>query len=265
MRAQFYILMTILRDSEDAQNHGVVGIVYTVGRFRDFDMGAGAMRMAKLGASLPVPISGFHFCYDDLAQHILVNAVLPLLPLTMAPKFKGHYGSDQECLYALRSYGISEDSLQLFTSDNDRILDDHNRWYQEQKEKDASVAIEKKALSAFGIVATEEASSPITVKDPKEVLGSEGIVPKSDDVLFGHFSNHPGNIRRHKLVADHAVAYELVTGKKEKMDYALRLVFGMKDQGSRFLSFDKASKSWVEVPDTKARLKVSKTIRNRRR
>lgn len=135
-----------------------------------------------------------------------------------------------------------------------------------QREKDASIAIEKVAISAFGMVATEEASSPINVKDPKEVLGSEGIVPKSDNVLFGHFSHHPGNILLHKLVADHAVAYELVEGKKEKMDYALKLVLGMKDQGSRrFLSFDKASKSWVEVPDTKARLKVSKTIRNRRR
>lgn len=172
------------------------------------------MTSSNLAASLPIPLSGIHFCHDDLAQHIMVNSILPLLPLSMAPKFKAHYGSGQECLYAMRSYGISEDSIPIRNSDNNCILDDHKRWYQEQKEKDSRIAIEKEALTAFGMINTEEASSDNSVEDPKvmesefgmldtaegassddkgeeaKVVESETIVPKSEDVLFGHFSQH---------------------------------------------------------------------------
>ncbi|KAL3938789.1 MAG: hypothetical protein SGBAC_006375 [Bacillariaceae sp.] len=282
--------MSFLRDSENARKNGVVGIMYTIGKFKNFDMGASLMTSSNLAASLPIPLSGIHFCHDDLAQHIMVNSILPLLPLSMAPKFKAHYGSGQECLYAMRRFGISEDSIPISNSGNTCILDDHKRWYQEQKEKDARVSIEKEALTPFGMITTEEASSDNCVEDPRavesefgmldteeflsdyagkgeepKIVESETIVPKSEDVLFGHFSQHPGNIRLHKLLADHAVAYELAKGKKEKMEYAWKLVLDLKEQGSRFLSFDKASKSWLEVPDAKARLKVSKAIRNRRR
>ncbi|KAL3930405.1 MAG: hypothetical protein SGBAC_011783, partial [Bacillariaceae sp.] len=265
IRAQFYIIMTFLRVSVDARKSGIVGILYTVGRFGHFDFGAATKRCARFEASLPIPLSGIHFCHDNLVQHIYVNAVLPLLPLSMIPKFKSHYGSHQECLYAMRNYGISEDSIPIVNSDSDRILDNHLRWYQEQKEKDAIIAIEKEALCAFDMGGMQDAACDDIVEQLRVVANSETIVPKSDDVLFGQHSQHPGNIRLHKLLEDHAAAYEQTEGKKEKMEFASKLVLTMKDQGSRFLSFDKASKIWTEVPDAKARLKVSKTIRNRRR
>lgn len=235
--------------------------MYTVGKFRDFDMGSGARRLAKLAASLPIPLCGMHFCYDDLAQHILVNTLLPLLPLIMTPKFQAHFGTDVEVLYALRRFGIAEDSIPIINCNDERILDDHKRWFADRKEKDSVIAIEKEALMVFGM--------PETVHDTMEettiVCDEEEVVPKPDDILFGHYMQHPGNIKLHKLLEDHAEAYELIEEKKGKMDYALKLVQYVKDQGSRFLIFDKANQKWMEVSDTKARLKVSKTIRNRRR
>ncbi|CAJ1956503.1 unnamed protein product [Cylindrotheca closterium] len=92
------------------------------------------------------------------------------------------------------------------------------------------------------------------------------ISPRSTDILFGQsHKSHPGNLRFHEVITQHVGEYEAASGRQKKIEFAEHLVQHIKASGVRFLIYDKGSMRWMEVPDTKARNKVSKTIRNRRR
>ncbi|CAJ1956507.1 unnamed protein product [Cylindrotheca closterium] len=286
LRSNFYVIMTTLRESDEARRHGVVAIIYTVGRFRDMSAGLDAARFAKVASSLPIPFCGMHFCHSDIRQFVLVKALLPLMPLYATPKFRSHYGTHAEVLYALRGYGISEDVLPFSHFEDKFLLRHHNMWCQDRKQKDAIIAIERRALLVLdcppGPYNAEEAVSTALNHDDKgshELIASKAVFDESaqesddgrlnpcpQDILFGYgYKLHPGNVQLHNLIGDHADDYAAIDGKKEKMDYALNLVRYMKNQGSRFLIFERESKGWVEVSDNQARNKVAKTIRNRRR
>jgi hypothetical protein len=68
----------------------------------------------------------------------------------------------------------------------------------------------------------------------------------------------------HQLM-DHLQGQYEGADKQGKMKISLIVVFSMKGTGSRFLDFDGTTRRWEIVPDTLARNKVAKAIRNRRR
>ena len=242
-----------------------------------------AARFANLAYSLPIPFSGLHFCHSDIRQFVMVKAMVPLLPVHKTPLLRLHYGTHAEILYALRAYGISDDTLPFSHFDGEFMYHNHNMWYQDRKEKDARIAMERRALvladftpAKFDLedplMSTKVECKSSTGSESKEVDESaqksddDRLGPRPQDVLFGYgYKLHPGNVELHKLIDQHAEDYAATKGKREKMDYALNLVRYMKGQGSLFLIFDRELKGWVEVPDNQARNKVAKTIRNRRR
>jgi len=113
-------------------------------------------------------------------------------------------------------------------------------------------------------------SKPQVVKEEAppthSVSPNVAISPRSTDILFGQsHKSHPGNLRFHEVITQHVGDYEAASGRQKKIEFAEHLVQHIKASGSRFLIYDKKVTQWMEVPDTKARNKVSKTIRNRRR
>ena len=226
-----------------------------------------AARFAKLAYSLPIPLTGMHFCHSDVRQFVLAKAVIPFMPVYKTAMFRPHYGTHAEVLYSLRAYGISEDTLPFSHFEEEYMNHNHSMWYQDRKQKDARIAAERRALIVpdflplFGmddplLNTNIEFDSTKESNDVESIQNSDDgrISPRPQDILFGYgYKLHPGNAELHKLLDQHAEEYASTAGKREKMDYALNLVRYMKNQGARFLIFERESKGWAEVPDHQAR------------
>lgn len=207
MRANFYTMMTTLRECEHARKNGIVAILYGVGRFRNKFPGHNMRRVARLISSMPSPLSAMHFCCDDLKQYTILQTLVPLLPASLASRFRPHCGTHIECLYALKGYGISEESMPFYHFDGRDLLQFHNTWWQDRQMKDERIAAERKALQTFGDtfqlsfdLAEEHENVPIGIefrgeeklplqpcsKAPEAVVATTGkINPDADDVLYG--------------------------------------------------------------------------------
>eukprot|EP00980_Cylindrotheca_fusiformis_P019632 scaffold6821_cov127-Cylindrotheca_fusiformis.AAC.6 len=102
--------------------------------------------------------------------------------------------------------------------------------------------------------------------DETQQTGNRPIVPRPCDVLFGNtYKLHAGNLRLCDILAQHAGDYEEICGRLEKIEFAAQLLRKIKAMGTRFLAHDKTSMQWLELTDSIARNKISKSIRNRRR
>jgi hypothetical protein len=245
LRAKFYLLMTLL-ESEEGQRKGFVGVLYVVGRYKDTNKGAGLAQQATLFHSLPIHISGIQFCCDDYSQYILMHTVMKIFSGRVLVKFRTHYGTHMECLYALRAFGIPEDSIPISSTDAEPLLGDHMAWYNRRKVLD--MERDEETLS-------KPNCTPLPV-----------MTPRPHDILFGLQNKcHPGNIRFHDFVSQNAEEYEAAAGRQEKTKFARKMIHHLKATGSRFLTFDCSSMEWIEVSDTEARNKLSKKIRNQRR
>jgi hypothetical protein len=245
LRAKFYLLMTLL-ESEEGQKKGFVGVLYVVGRYKDTKKGAGLAQQANLFHSIPVHISGIQFCCDDYAQYILMRTVMKIWSGEVLVKFRTHYGTHMECLYALRSFGIPDGSIPISSTDAEPLLANHMAWYNRRKVLDKER--DKETVSKANCI-------PFP-----------GITPRPHDILFGMKNKyHPGNIRFHDFVFKNAEVYEATAGRQEKTLFARKMLHHLKATGSRFLTLDCSSMEWIEVSDTKARNKLSKKIRNQRR
>ena len=96
-----------------------------------------------------------------------------------------------------------------------------------------------------------------------EFTNSTGF--NDDDVLMGrggHNLSHPGNINYRRIIEENKFIYRLLT-KQEKMNMSISLLYMFKDQGIRFMEYDKTTLDWHEVADARARMKISQCLRER--
>eukprot|EP00980_Cylindrotheca_fusiformis_P026053 scaffold15301_cov142-Cylindrotheca_fusiformis.AAC.2 len=262
-RALYYLAMTTLQESEEAQKKGIVKVSYAVGRYKSRANEAAFVQVAQLVSATPVPLGGIHLCFDasDYLEYVYRRAVILALPSSVAAKIRTHFGTHMECLYALRGYGITEGSLPISQIDEHPLLHNHKTWYEHRKKVDLDSVKPNEVASSQKPSPRRQDSENDDVTDAMLCSSStQKIEPRWGDVLV-----HPGNLRLRKLLADHSAEYEAIDGKKEKIEFAQNLVRQMRASGSRFLTFDQNAEAWIEVGDKLARNKVSKTIRNSRR
>jgi hypothetical protein len=302
LRAKFYLFMSLV-ESEETQKKGSVVIFYTVGRFKEKNNGNNLAQQGKCILSLPHHWASIQICCDDYRQYTILRALFHVMSAHSAARIRVQYGTHMECLYALRGYGIPEGSIPISPTNSEPLLYNHAVWCKERymldlgcarKESNFSVGndLEKKKddVISFGLFSVDVESDGFLQDDAFEELGASPaaqsndtrsnpnvahaqqasntviISPRSKDVLFGqNHKLHPGNVGLHAVISQHADKYEAINGRQTKIEFAGHLVQHIKATGSRFLMFDRTCMRWAEVPDSKARNKVAKTIRNRRR
>lgn len=141
-----------------------------------------------------------------------------------------------ECLYRLKTFGISEHALPISVAKEEVILDNHLEWHKDrlQRENDARYAI--------GIVS----------------------IPSDKDVLsVGRKVNNGGNDRLLAIAAEHADWYNNGNSKDRRMLVDL-IIEEIRKSGGRFLKPDDedSNNDWNEVSVDEARSKIGQLFRN---
>eukprot|EP00980_Cylindrotheca_fusiformis_P014666 scaffold3987_cov134-Cylindrotheca_fusiformis.AAC.16 len=271
LRARYYVLMSML-ESKETQLNGVTIITYEVGSCKDTTNGTGYIEHTRLLQSLPIHVAAIHHCCDDPAQYLLQSASIRLLSTSQLARFQTHIGSAVQCTYKLATFGIPSGSLPLSPVDHQPNMDRHMKWLRTRRVIESQKKKENPAHPQFvetrlqpSVLQRQDASISTNNSSITNVRGVGNIQPNGDDVLFGQeHKAHPGNMKMHQLM-DHLQDEYESADKQGKMKFSLIVVFSMKGTGSRFLDFDETTMQWHIVPDTVARNKVAKAIRNRRR
>eukprot|EP00980_Cylindrotheca_fusiformis_P031703 scaffold26816_cov166-Cylindrotheca_fusiformis.AAC.1 len=243
LRARYYFFMAVLR-SEQSQIRGVVLVSYALDEFRDRSQGRGFAAQTKLALAMPIHWAGMHFCTDDHWQYALISTCLKLIPSHMRARFKLHFGSQMECQYSLKPYGISPI--------NGPQLEAHMRWYHDCEIHDSV---------GNGDIASTELSSQNST--------ATALDPISSDVLFGgKKNNNGGNKRLRGLVRDSSKAYDMGT-KMEKRALIDHVVREIQKTGGRFLkqseNNNNHSDKWEAISIEDACSKIAQAFRNNRR
>eukprot|EP00980_Cylindrotheca_fusiformis_P012662 scaffold3098_cov158-Cylindrotheca_fusiformis.AAC.1 len=132
LRAKFYLFMS-LRNMEGVQEKGIVGIRYCVSQYRDEKSDRNSLALhGKCVSSFPYHWAGMQVCCDDYRQYIVLRASLIFFSTSFAARFRVHFGTHLECLYALRAYGIPDGSLPFSRTNAELMLHHHKLWYQQQ-------------------------------------------------------------------------------------------------------------------------------------
>eukprot|EP00980_Cylindrotheca_fusiformis_P009812 scaffold2157_cov111-Cylindrotheca_fusiformis.AAC.6 len=295
LRARFYLFMS-LKNSKEAQEKGLVMIYYSVGQYGDENSDSNTISLvAKCMTSFPYHWAGMHVCCDDYRQYIALSEAFCSMPASVAARVRVQFGNHMECLHALRGHGIQEGSVPISPTNAQMILKNHTQWYQQQcmrekiqsrnegiincngKMEQVTLAVPPTACFAFSLQTLRWDApilpSPFLQNRNHSICGFQtqrtarpAILPRPFDVLFGHdFKLHAGNFRLRDILAHHAAEYEAAGGRPGKIQFTAQLVQKIKATGTRFLALNKATMEWVEVADSKARVKLAKSIRNRRR
>ena len=259
LRAHFYTIMSTLKLPEVKKN-GIVMVCHSIGKYKDAHNGFGYAENSRLLSSLPIQIASIHHCVDDYEQFVVgITTAANYLSPSLNAKVKIHSGSEMECLFALFKSGIPRGCLPPADGSDSLWMSAHLAWCNSRLIFDLSQTTTIPLKHSFG---------GINQNNPTSLGKQDGVnKPRELDVLFGadhHHKSHPGNAKFHMLI-DHLQKQYEEADKDEKIMISLIVVFSMKGTGSRFLEYDIVTQRWRKIPDTRARNKVTKIIRNRRR
>lgn len=242
LRAVFYTIMLAVED-EETQRNGCVGISYLVGQNTTWlqlspHRHQWNLRLGELSKAMPFRLDAMQICHDSFATRILI-AVLKLGGAKdMRLRMREHFGTRQECLFSLQTFGIPTYCLPI------------NRDGKIRTERLVEAMEKRRKL--------ERSQQKESQKNPR--IG----IPRRNDVLFGRgkaYYRHIGNLRFRGMVEENSVAYEAtnIAGKQQIRDGVIDAI--RKAEG-RFLRDDGAG--WVEVPDSVAGKKVAHAFRTLR-
>lgn len=214
-------------------------------------------------------------------------------------RYRPHFGSHQECIYALTSYGIPVNALPI-KPNGELMTNNHLSWIEAQREHhqlrkqrdqqglherrpDALAAISSmpRGLHSMGSLDQTSATATTGLSASTSSLGEKttittaaneqpdyNMTPRYNDVLFGRGKNvvdAPGNINFRRIVDYYEDRYE-AAGRLEKTCIAELIVRMVKEtNGGRFLKREDGQEFWSEVDDAVARQKVAHAFRNRRK
>jgi len=250
-RALIYIAMSMLED-EETQRRGFVVLAYYVG---DLKYDGESNKMLISGGMgilqwLPVRVASVHYCFS----HPLIKPVaslfqsLMLSRLRQGARMRAHHGSDQECRYSLKTFGIPVDALPI-------AYDGTLKNTAHLKRLTRRRAIEK-------CRATQEKANPTT--GSIDIL-NDGIIefPANNDILCGRgkpMHKHPGNVMLRELVESMFSEYEGAAYglKMTTHENVVKILTGK--IGARFLTQESGG-WWVEVPFEVAVEKVTHSFR----
>ena len=197
--------------------------------------------------AMPSYVAAVHFCTDQVKEHQVQATILKAAPLKIRSRSRLHFGSQTECLYSLKTFGIPEDLLPVDPITKKICLKRHMSWIE----------------SRF---AMERKERPLPAITPKK---QNTINPSENDVLvgIGKKSNNMGNHRLRALVKELSQAYN--SGSKETkkalVDCAIKSV---EDSGGRFLREQNGygwNVVWEDMPRDQIRKNVAQAFRNNNR
>ncbi|KAL3937387.1 MAG: hypothetical protein SGBAC_007498 [Bacillariaceae sp.] len=239
LRGRFYSMMALV-ESEENQINGVV-MVYFGALPSQADQHSA---QSGLLWDLPIFYAGIHCCFTELSTFLLISVAILRLPFNLRPRVRVHYGSCEDCLYKLSSFGIPKDAI--VTGSNEPVRNEHLEWYRKRQEMELMYVTDSD---------TETQS-----------LASVGaIIPRSVDVLFGPGSrNNEGNVLMRKLVLVILDEYN-ESRKPRKMQLTENIINEVQKKGGRFLKQHDETKEWQQASHTEACRKIAHTFRNIRR
>jgi len=182
--------------------------------------------------SLPFRVCGMHQCFDDTQVRVVINFLLRFCHEHDRARVKLHFGSHQEVVYELMTYGIPTELLPISLNGGLKRKN-HLDWLK---------------------IREWQENHPETPRI---------VIPSHSDVLFGRgkpFRRHVGNLYFTSLVEERLSTY-LMT--KEKTKIIEDLVDKIVSAGGRFLKQDGPGKPWLAVEHPQAKEKTAQSFRTR--
>ena len=182
--------------------------------------------------SLPFRVCGIHQCFDDNTIRVVINFLLRFCDERDRARVKIHFGSHQEVVYGLMTYGIPTDLLPISLNGGLKRKN-HLEWLK---------------------IREWQEDHPETPRI---------VVPSQSDVLFGRgkpFRRHVGNLHLTSLVHERMSTYLF---SKEKTKIIEDLVDKIESEGGRFLKQDGPGKPWLVVDHQQAKEKTAQSFRTR--
>jgi len=187
--------------------------------------------------NLPNRFICHQYCYDSPAVRPAMTMLQMMLGKKGRIRFRSHYGSSLEVVYSLVSYGITLDP---------RVSDPQFR------ERQALEYIERRR-----VIEEQWRQQELALSRENKIL-----YPSPTDVLCGRgrpYQQAPGNLNMAKHIAEASAEYQLVKKKKQKTEFAMRIVRRVQEDGGRFIK--RSDRFWYVVSDSDCRTKVSQAIR----
>ena len=107
-----YTMMKILQD-EETQKKGLVCVVYNTGKIlfnEEFHL---IRHVNNIRYSLPDRIVGGHYCYNDPLLRPFIAGMKLLMQKDERTRFRTHFGTDEDILFQLQTYGIDTSTFPL--------------------------------------------------------------------------------------------------------------------------------------------------------
>ena len=101
------VLSTIITRDVTLSKNGVITVYYGIGvqNFRQ----RSPLVFFRAWRCLPMKVCGRHMLYNNPILHRLLRASLYVMELTYASRFRGHFGTHQECIFNMMTFGVPND------------------------------------------------------------------------------------------------------------------------------------------------------------
>mmetsp|Transcript_24573 Transcript_24573/g.68494 ORF Transcript_24573/g.68494 Transcript_24573/m.68494 type:complete len:362 (-) Transcript_24573:269-1354(-) len=276
--------MQAMHRSEVAQSKGVVGCCYCVNLddYRHLVTMEFLIDAPKLKNVLPIRYAVLHSCSTDSTLMRASALILLAFERSTRVRYRSHFGTHQECLYHLLSFGVPPQSFPV---------NQHGEIMKEsfQRKAERFIANEVHSPRTIARIACEQGENKEDDRSTEEVAGID--FPTSLDVVLGKgrpFQDWPGNIELTNLIDTHYRPIYAQKGSDQRAKYAVTIdvIRHIHSTGGRFLrrvpaSLDEASGAqasrmpventaslpslWEVVDDKAARLKISHLLRAKAR
>ncbi|KAG7368545.1 hypothetical protein IV203_031288 [Nitzschia inconspicua] len=210
MRVIYYILMSAMED-EETQKRGIVYVVYNVEPKSPLANDPRIyLNVYQLLPQIPVLMMGAHYCVQDSYLRQFMSSIRVAMSREVRLRSRVHYGSHEECIYALLTFGIPTKSIPISNS-GELLVEKHGEFLAMRLKQETQISI----ADFNGDSISNDRSPPVRI-----------VVPKNADVLLGRgrpFQEHPGNMRCNFEVLAAMEEYERVS-RKEKTVIARNVI-----------------------------------------
>lgn len=192
----------------------------------------------------PVRLVVAHNCFSEQIYKVFLSWTLKLSTQDVRARVKLHFGTTQECVYSLLSYGISAEGLPVSSTEGEVKTKRHRDWLR------ANATQEQRSIEGRLRPRTSNGAAHLWVS-----------IPETTDVLLGKGRNspsHAGNTKLVKLINEHLREYNECRkgGKTEIVAKIIRLV----QTDGRFLIQDNDG-VWVHAEEEEVKMRVSQRFR----
>lgn len=244
-RPMWYLSMIMLKD-EETQRNGCVFVIFNYNSYKSPLQNF--LESFENENAMPRKLVGGHICYSDSELRPYISGFKIFVNKHDRFRIRTHFGSHDNILFELQTYGIPTEELPMSTSGS--ILLDRYQESLRLLRRDEALALPDTSL-------LPSTSSP-------KAKSAAILIPRRFDVLFGKHMfarQHTGTLRALHLVEMHYDTYEKAN-KYQKTVVAEKIMSMVHESGGRFMK--QVNQEWKQVPDVEARQKVAHWFRHSR-